>query len=65
MSLVVAVATTTALVMFRAVGIVVEAAMDHGFNDEELGLLLDDTRETNEFWDETLPKWAFSGGAAS
>jgi hypothetical protein len=60
MALVIAVATTTALVAYRAVGVVVEAAMDHGFNDEELGLLLDDTNETNEFWDETLPTWSWT-----
>jgi len=59
MALVVAVATT-ALVTYRAVGMVVEAALEHGFNDEELGLLLDDTNETNEFWDETLPTWGWS-----
>jgi len=65
MSLAVAVTATTALVMFRTAGVVVEAAMDHGFDDDGIGLLLDDTSEANEFWDETLPYWTFSGGADS
>jgi hypothetical protein len=64
MALVVAFATTTALVTFRPLVDLIEAAKDHGFCDEELGLLLDDTNEANEFWDETLPIWSLAGKSA-